>query len=478
MIEAVVTRLVPNQAGVLWIGLFVMLLTFLNYKRLLSARNFALAGLLMMAPLFVDLIHWTGGRAATFFSLIYLVTFIYAAWALFLGMKESSISWTPNLPERGNLLVLFLVITLNAVVIFGRAPDDAGIYTNLGAQRWVETGGLPYGDPKLKGVNSPAHGAAATYGPLLYTAHIPAQWLLGAAKNPPEADPRLDSYIWPPILASQVTCFLFQLLGLFALYSIVSKLKDRNLGIAAATLYAGSPYVLGLGGEEFLAGGLVYISHIAPAAATLLAFMMIHRPFFSGFLLATAAGLLYYPAFFFPLWLGWWYWNSTSRSKDSLKFLGGFVVAGAAIATLVVMYTPDPEGTGAISLFLESTLEHQEGSGASEYGLSKFGFWGNHPELAAFWHKPIVGSGSLFKPTFLLFVSLCIAAFFLVRGRSVAQFAALTAMLAAALQLWKSHASGTYVEWYYPFLLIALLASRPSCSSGINSTSHSHKSLT
>ncbi len=32
------------------------------------------------------------------------------------------------------------------------------------------------------------------------------------------------------------------------------------------------------------------------------------------------------------------------------------------------------------------------------------------------------------------------------------------ALLAAAFQLWKTHAGGTYVEWYLPFLLLALAA--------------------
>ena len=30
------------------------------------------------------------------------------------------------------------------------------------------------------------------------------------------------------------------------------------------------------------------------------------------------------------------------------------------------------------------------------------------------------------------------------------------ATLAAGVQLWKTHASGTYVTWYLPFLLIGL----------------------
>ena len=46
--------------------------------------------------------------------------------------------------------------------------------------------------------------------------------------------------------------------------------------------------------------------------------------------------------------------------------------------------------------------------------------------------------------------------FFLARGRSLAQLALLIAAMAAAVQLWKTHAGGTYVMWYLPFLLLGL----------------------
>ncbi len=32
------------------------------------------------------------------------------------------------------------------------------------------------------------------------------------------------------------------------------------------------------------------------------------------------------------------------------------------------------------------------------------------------------------------------------------------AALSAAIQLWKTHASGTYGEWYLPFLIIGIFA--------------------
>jgi len=132
------------------------------------------------------------------------------------------------------------------------------------------------------------------------------------------------------------------------------------------------------------------------------------------------------------------------------------VGAGLLIGAMVAVFTPVPEGSNIVSVFLESTLEHQEGVGPLEYGASQFGFWGTHPRLAAFWQAPMVGSSSLFKPTFLLYALACLAAFFLARGRTLAQLAGITAALTAGVQLWKTHAAGSYVEWYLPFLLIAL----------------------
>jgi hypothetical protein len=63
---------------------------------------------------------------------------------------------------------------------------------------------------------------------------------------------------------------------------------------------------------------------------------------------------------------------------------------------------------------------------------------------------------------FLLLALLSLGGFFLARNRRPAQLALLLAAIAAAVQLWKTQATGTYVEWYYPLLLIGLFADRPS----------------
>jgi hypothetical protein len=188
--------------------------------------------------------------------------------------------------------------------------------------------------------------------------------------------------------------------------------------------------------------------------ATLLAFLVLDRPAWAGALLAVGAGVLFYPAFFFPIWFAWYYF----RREGAFRFAGGFAVAGALVALLVIGFTEAGPGENAIRLFLESTLEHQEGTDPLEYGTSSLSFWNHQPGLAAIFHAPLVGDSSLFKLTFILFATFCLVLAFMAKGRTRAQLAGLTAAAGAAVQLWKTHATGSYVEWYIPFILIALFA--------------------
>jgi hypothetical protein len=470
----VLEAVVPNPAAALWIGILIAFLLFGDAAALRSRKNLALAGVLLLAPALLHVMELgrSGrGTAAPIFTVLFLLTAGYAAWSFVLSRGRGIPDWRPNLSRAGLKALLVFVLALDVAVVLGRRPDDAGIYSNLGARRWAETGTIPYADPKLKGPNAPAFGAAATYGPLLYLAHLPFQLVLRVPVNPPDAMPRDGarkdavpagpSYRWPTALATKLACLTFLLAGLAGLFVSVRRLAGEDAALAAVILYAGSPYVLGLGGEEHVIGGLAFISHIAPSAVLLLAFAALNRPILSGVLMACAAGVLFWPAFLFPLWLGWRAW----RREGALRFAAGFALTGLAIAALVVYYSHSPP-ISAIRLFLESTLEHQEGAGALEYGASTFSFWGTHPALAAVLQQPLFGTTSLFKPMFLAFVALCLAAAFWARGRTVPQFAALTAMLAAAIQLWKTHATGSYVEWYLPFLIIALLGAAASGSRG------------
>ena len=461
-------QLEPNEAGTLWLAIIVLLVVAFDIRRPLSSRNADLILLVLPAFFLLDLVELGNLRIgepgnAWWFQTMFLGLFLATVALLVRSLAGVFLperpAWAPNLPHRLLVWLALVLFAGNAMLALGRRPDDAGKFTNLGAKRFLETGLLPYGDSMLRG------GASATYGPLMYLAHVPFQLVLPAssphaearqvAQDPQDGRTARRPYVRPPNLATKLTLLMFHLAGVIALVFIGQKLAGPAVGWGLACLYAGSAYVLGLGGERFFITGMTYISHIAPAAVTLLAFAALQRPFLAGSLLAAATGVLFYPAFFFPAWFGYLFWQN---KKNSARFLTGFLVVLLLVVGFVWLKTQAPEGESVLQVVYESTVGHQEaGTG---YGASNFGFWGTHPRLAAFWQSPLLPGWHLLKPSFIVFSVLLVASFFLARGRTLPQLALLTAAVAIAIQLWKSHAGGTYVEWYYPFLLIGLFTQR------------------
>lgn len=472
-----VTRLEPNQGGIIWLSIFVTLLVAFDFKRWISWRNADILLILVLSFLLIDLTHWQGDLGdpvqGSLFGIvflgIFLVSVLILARALVGAFTVRQKLWVPNLPTPFLVGLTILLFACNTLLALVRFPNDCGYYTNLGAERMLETGKFPYGDPMLRG------GAAATYGPVLYIAHIPFQLGLSHIKPSVEQDEQSfyqwivtggqPHYLGPPILATKLTLLFFHLLGIVGFILIGRQLGGVAIGWGLACLYIGSAYVQGLGGEAASITGMTYISHIAPAAITILAFAALSLPFLAGALLATAAGVLFYPAFFFPLWLGYYFW----RGKEWIRFTAGFLIFCLVIGSSVLLMTQSSENESVLKVIYESTIRHQEGNDA--YGSSTFSFWGTHPRLAAFWQEPYIPGWYLLKPSFLVFATFIAASFFMARGRTVTQFAFLTAAVAIAVQLWKSHAGGTYVEWYLPFLLIGLFAQRSSEEMG--TTDHS-----
>jgi hypothetical protein len=246
-----------------------------------------------------------------------------------------------------------------------------------------------------------------------------------------------------------------------SLFWIGRRLVSDEVGLGLVCLYCGSAYVLGVGGERALMGGMTYVSHIAPAALSLAAFAFLGTPFVSGALLALAAGFLFYPVFFLPAWFGYYFWRRGGARWGWVQFASGFVGAVAILAAITWAYTAWEPGESAIAGFLDQTFGHQAldnpARGGGSYGDSPFGFWGTHPGARAFWQEPLADSGFT-QPAFLSLGLLVAATFFLARGRRPHQLACLIAATAIAAQMWKPHAGGTYVTWYYPFLLIGLFA--------------------
>ena len=454
--RSLLEKFVPSQGAVLIIALLVMLAIGVDWNRPRHSRNLEMLALLPIGFLLFDCmryfellqdpVYWQLMDAV--FIGIMAVSLLLFVLALVRMFRPHAEAWRPALPKQALMAIALLLLGLNMMTALLRPPDDVGFYTNLGAQRLRERAMFPYGDPLL--TNTPG----ATYSPILYFSHLAYQVMLVPVQNSPDPKPAFGEYVLPPMLASQLATTTFHILGVVGLFIAARRLLGDEAAWGAVALYCGSAYVMGVGGEREMINGMVFASHIAPAAVTLLAFAALPWPWASGALLATAAWTLFYPAFFFPAWAGYY---ARSRSQV-ITFIGGFAVAGLLIGVPVLLRSQPIEGRGLISTILHETQGHQQDPNA--YGSSPFGFWGQRGGVRAWLRDPILAGQPNTAPAFLLFAGFAAAAFFLARGRTEVQLALLTGALAIGTQLWKIHGTGVYVTWYYGFLLLGFLGHR------------------
>ncbi len=450
--------LVPNQAGVLWLSLAVALVAGFDWDNLRSRRNVDILLMQAVGWCFYDILalidrpHDPTNRRFTdwVFWAIVVLTATLLVRALLRVVHAARETWQPALCRRPLAALAVGLLALDIATALYSPPDDAGYFINIGGQRLRERGHWPYGDPLLTGT------PAAAYGPVLYLAHVPFQLALSPRPMNPVSPPRpqIESgelYYEPPLAATKLCTAAFHLLGVGALFVVGRRLAGATIGWALVALYCGSAFVLGVGASDFSIGGMTFTSHIAPAALTLVAFALLHRPAWAGAVLAASVGALFYPIFMLPAWLGY-YW----RRKDHVKrFLAGFALTSLVIAGSVVLLSSPAKGRSLIGTIVYDTIGHQESPEA--YGSSPFGFWGQRAGVRAWLMKPMLGDQSMSRPVVLVFFVFSAAMFVFARGRSPAQLALITAAVAMGAQLWKIHATATYVTWYYPFLLIGLL---------------------
>jgi hypothetical protein len=292
----------------------------------------------------------------------------------------------------------------------------------------------------------------------LYAAHVPFQFLIEPRPPNPDASasPPLgeaSTYYLPPPLATKLCTITFHLAGLLALFVVGNRLTGNpDVGWGLIALYASSAFVLGMGGDREVIGGMTFVSHMAPAAATLVAFACLPNPALAGVLLAVSAGVGFYPAFMLPAWAGF-FWRDRDRL---LRFLAGFVVAAALIASSTWVLSRPADGMGRIGTILRDTFGHH--TDPQGYGRSPFGFWGQREGARRWLATPLIGESGLTSPSYVLLFGLMAATFAFARGASASQLALLTAAIALASSIVKVQSTGTYVAWAYPFLLIGIFA--------------------
>lgn len=457
----ILRQVLPDQAGVLWIALLVFLIVGFDYARPWSARNIDL--------LIVQVIGWsligsldllvTVSRRPdpTYYGLIRLVFTVVTALSAVLVVRNlwrstqpDNWTWTSPIDVRALAALTAFTVTLALAFPFLRPPEDASYFTNLGGQRLRERGLLPYGDPLL--TNSPGAG----YAPLMYAAQAGLQIVLREPANDPSPDrPQLgenSTYMAPSPTSAQFLLAGFQLLAAWALFKIGQRCGSESLGLALAALYCGSVGVLGVGGSGDQVGGMTFVSHIVPASVTLVAFRYLDKPPAAGALLAAAAAFGFYPAFMFPTWLGY-YWGDSRRA--ALRFTIGFSVVCLVVGVWVLLASRPADGLGLVATIVRDTLGHQ--TDPNVYGRTPFGFWGQQTGVWRWLFQPLTGQSAMLSPFFMLYCAFLTLTAMLARNVGLVGLALLTSAVALGANLWKIHATGAYLAWYYPFLLIGVL---------------------
>ena len=170
-------RVVPTQAGALWLALVLALAIAVDFMRPRNPHNYELVLLLAPGVLFFDSIHLIElldrptyrTLVDLVFGTVVAITLGLMARATWCAVRPSRWQWQPNLTLRPLAALTAVLLVCNIMTALVRTPDDAGYFVNLGAQRLRERGRLPYGDPLLTGT------PGAAYGPVLYAAHVPFQ---------------------------------------------------------------------------------------------------------------------------------------------------------------------------------------------------------------------------------------------------------------------------------------------------------------
>jgi hypothetical protein len=457
-----------GQTIVLLIAVIVTVGIGFDFSRPRSPRNVDILLIVALSVAFFDIMRFARIRLTpaswrlldlvfTAIVALSLALLLRALWRAGHTTSAASSAWQPNLRGIPLAAVALALVACDVYVALAREPDDAGYFINLGAQRLRERGRLPFGDPLLTGT------PGAAYGPILYAAHVPFQVLI--EPHPPNVDatsrPPLGeaaTYYLPPPLATKLCTITLHLAGLLALFIAATRLTGTpDIGWGLVGLYAGSAFVLGVGGERDMIGGMTFASHIAPAALTLIAFACLPSPALAGVLLAVSTGAGFYPGFMLPAWAAF-FWRDRARL---VRFLAGFAVAAALIGGSTFLLSRPADGRGRVGTILHDTFGHH--TDPAGYGRSPFGFWGQREGVRRWLSTPLVGDSGLTTPAYVVFFGLVAATCVIARHASASQLALLTAVIAIAASVIKVQSTGSYVAWAYPFLLIGIFATaRPA----------------
>jgi hypothetical protein len=400
-----------NSPGV-WAFLIVaFLLPLVDWRRPLRLLHLDLLVLLAFA---VSHVFFNRGEISTSVPLVYPVLAYLLARMLTIGFAaRDALPLPPKLPVPVRYLALGLVFLVGFRVGFNITNSnviDVGYSGVIGADRITHGvdlyGSFPQGN--LSG---------DTYGPVNYLAYVPFELVFPWSGR------------WDSLPAAHAAAIFFDLATIVALIfagrSLIPGEGGNRLGLTLGYAWAAYPYTL------FVSNSNANDSLVA--LLVVLAFLALRSAPGRGALLGLAAAAKFAPAALAPLFAGY----DRSRPRGALVFAATF---SAVVALLLLVFLPD----GGPRELWDRTIGFQLGRD------SPFSIWGQEEWLAPL-HTAVEAAA----------VVLALVVGFYPRRKSPLQVAALGAAVLIALQLGLSHWFYLYIVWWFPLVLIALLARGP-----------------
>ncbi|CAA9536371.1 MAG: hypothetical protein AVDCRST_MAG30-4269 [uncultured Solirubrobacteraceae bacterium] len=401
----------------LWIGLCVLfVLPFL--RRPLRLLHLDLAVLLAFS---VSYAFFGDARIGVSVPSVYplllylLVRMLGIAWARSRGRAPAE---RPplRLAVPYSLLALGIVFLVGLRVGLNVADGnviDVGYAGVIGADRLLDGRELYGGFPS-------DNAQGDTYGPVNYYAYVPFEAVLPWSGS------------WDDLPAAHGAAIAFDLACLLLMFLVGRRIRGPGLGILLAYLWAAFPFTL-LVANSNANDSLV-------AALVLLVLLAVARPAARGATLAAAALTKFAPLALAPLvatYRGGARAGEWGRERGIVRPV---VVTALALAAAGVALLAPVILDGRLELFYDRTLRYQNERG------SPFSLWG-------YYDLPVLQDVAKAAGA-----ALAVVVAFVPRRRDVVVLAALGAAVLIALQMGVTHWFYLYLVWFFPLVMIALLA--------------------
>jgi hypothetical protein len=402
------------NAPYVWIPLLVLFLVpFVDPRRW---RQLFHLDLLVLCAFSASLAWFTAGKIEWSVPTVYPLLVYLLGRMLWVGLSRDRPREAPRLllPTDWMLIgIIFLLGFRLGLNLTSSNVIDVGYAGVVGADKIADGAPLYGGWP-----TNNQHGD--TYGPVNYLAYLPFEQLLPWSGE------------WDDLPAAHAAALVFDVLTVIALWLLGRRVAGQRLGVALAYAWTAFPFTL-----------YVSNSNANDALVPLLLVVMLlvaSKPLARGVATAVAGLTKFAPLALAPLFA---LQDSAERgmSGDSVRrtrkpsrialFVLGFVVTAAALLLAFV----DDAG-----LFWDRTLGFQADRN------SPFSLWGLH-DLDVL--QRVVQGGA---------VLLALVVAVIPRRRDVVGLAALSAAVLIALQLGVEHWFYLYVVWFFPLVMLALLA--------------------